>query len=65
MGRVVITGMGIWSCLGTDIDTVKDSLYHGKSGIILDNDRLKYGYQSGLTGVVEKPALKGVIDRRL
>lgn len=65
MGRVVITGMGIWSCLGTDIETVKDSLYHGKSGIILDNDRLKYGYQSGLTGVVEKPALKGVIDRRL
>ena len=57
--------MGIWSCLGTDIETVKDSLYHGKSGIILDNDRLKYGYQSGLTGVVEKPALKGVIDRRL
>lgn len=65
MGRVVITGMGIWSCLGTDIETVKDSLYHGKSGIILDNDRLMYGYQSGLTGVVEKPVLKGVIDRRL
>jgi len=65
MGRVVITGMGIWSCLGTDIETVKQSLYEGKSGIILDNDRLSYGYQSGLTGVVEKPALKGVIDRRL
>ena len=23
--RVVITGMGIWSCLGTDIETVKES----------------------------------------
>lgn len=24
--RVVITGMGIWSCLGTDLETVKKSL---------------------------------------
>ena len=28
--RVVITGMGIWSCLGTDLATVKASLYTGK-----------------------------------
>jgi len=37
----------------------------GKSGIQLDQIRLDYGYQSGLTGVVEQPKLKGVIDRRL
>ncbi len=57
--------MGIWSCLGTDIKTVEESLRMGKSGIQLDQIRLDYGYQSGLTGVVEQPKLKGVIDRRL
>jgi len=57
--------MGIWSCLGTDIKTVEEALRLGKSGIQLDNTRLSYGYQSGLTGVVEQPKLKGVIDRRL
>lgn len=55
--RVVITGMGIWSCLGTDIETVKNSLYNGKSGIGLDHERLSYGYRSGLAGIVEKPII--------
>lgn len=55
--------MGIWSCLGTNIEEVKDSLYNGKSGIGLDSSRLEYGYQSGLTGIVKKPVLKGLIDR--
>lgn len=62
--RVVITGIGIWSCLGTDVDTVKESLYKGKSGIILDEKRLEYGFRSGLTGMVKKPVLKGLLDRR-
>ena len=55
--RVVITGMGIWSCLGTDIATVKEALYNGKSGIGLDPERIQYGYRSGLTGRVEKPVI--------
>lgn len=63
--RVVITGMGIWSCIGKNIDEVKDSLYNGRSGIGLDDQRFDYGYQSALTGIVERPKLKGVIDRRL
>jgi 3-oxoacyl-[acyl-carrier-protein] synthase-1 len=64
MRRVVITGMGIWSCLGTDIETVRDSLYNGKSGIGLDRDRLTYGYRSGLTGIVETPVItKLMLDR--
>ena len=46
--RVVITGIGIWSCLGTDIETVKEALYNGTSGIGLDEDRIAYGYRSGL-----------------
>ena len=63
--RVVITGTGIWSCLGTNIEQVKESLYGGKSGIGIEPARLEYGYRSALTGIVEKPKLKGVIDRRL
>lgn len=62
--RVVITGMGIWSCLGTSIEEVKESLYQGKSGIGVDQDRMEYGFRSGLTGIVKRPVLKGVLDRR-
>ena len=57
--------MGIWSCLGTTIEDVKNSLYEGKSGIGLEKERLEYGYQSGLTGIVEQPKLKGLIDRHM
>lgn len=63
--RVVITGMGIWSCLGKNLEEVRQSLYEGKSGIGLEPERLKYGFHSGLTGIVERPELKGKIDRRL
>lgn len=62
--RVVITGMGIWSCLGTDIETVRKSLFEGKSGIGLQSERLEYGYRSGLTGIVEAPIItKQMLDR--
>ncbi len=56
--------MGIYSCIGKNLDEVRDSLYKGKSGIILDPVRKEYGYRSGLTGFVEKPELKGTLDRR-
>ena len=62
--RVVITGMGIWSCLGNDIETVRQSLFEGKSGIGLKPERLEYGYRSGLTGLVETPVItKQMLDR--
>ena len=62
--RVVVTGMGIWSCLGTDIETVKQSLYKGKSGIGIQPERLEYGYRSALTGIVEEPVItKKMLDR--
>ncbi len=64
MNRVVITGLGIYSCLGKNLDEVRDSLHQGKSGIILDPQRKSLGYRSGLTGFVERPQLKGVLDRR-
>ncbi|MDP4281170.1 MAG: beta-ketoacyl-[acyl-carrier-protein] synthase family protein [Bacteroidota bacterium] len=63
--RVVITGMGIYSVIGKNLDEVRDSLYKGKSGIILDSHRKEIGFRSGLTGMVERPLLKGILDRRL
>ena len=56
--------MGIYSCIGKNLDEVRDSLYQGRSGIILDPVRKDYGYRSGLTGYVDKPYLKGKLDRR-
>ncbi|MBP5355235.1 MAG: beta-ketoacyl-[acyl-carrier-protein] synthase family protein [Prevotella sp.] len=63
--RVVVTGMGIWSCLGTNLEDVKTSLYEGRSGIGIEQERITYGYQSALTGIVEKPVLRGLLHRRL
>jgi len=56
--------MGIYSCIGKNLEEVRDSLYKGRSGIILDPVRKEYGYRSGLTGYVDKPDLKGKLDRR-
>ena len=63
MNRVVITGMGIWSCIGTSLDEVRDSLYVGKSGIILDPIRKEAGFRSGLVGNVPKADLKTLLPR--
>jgi len=64
MQRVVITGIGIYSTIGTDLDKVRDSLYNGKSGIGFESARKEFGFRSALTGIIEKPQLKGVLDRR-
>lgn len=64
MNRVVITGMGIYSCIGKSLDEVADSLYKGKSGIGIDPVRKEFGYRSALTGKLETPDLKGKLDRR-
>ena len=61
--RVVITGMGIYSCLGKTLDEVRDSLYTGKSGIILDQARKEMGFRSGLTAYLEVPDLKKELSR--
>ena len=63
--RVVITGMGIWSCIGTSRKEVAESLRAGRCGIGHDPDRITYGYQSDLTGVVPYPELKPLLHRRL
>ena len=63
--RVVITGIGIWSCLGKNKEEVSQSLREGRSGIGIQPERTEYGYRSPLTGIVERPQLKGILDRKL
>lgn len=57
--------MGIYSCLGKNKEEVLQSLKEGRSGIGIDPKRIEYGYRSPLTGIVEKPQLKGLLDRKL
>jgi len=64
MNRVVITGLGIYSCIGKSLEDVKKSLFEGKSGIIFSQERKDFGYRSALMGYVEKPDLKSSLDRR-
>lgn len=61
--RVVITGMGIYSTLGTSIQEVKDSLYNGVSGIVFDQKRKDLGFRSALTAQLKTPDLKGELKR--
>ncbi len=61
--RVVITGMGIWSCLGTTLDEVRDSLYTGRSGIIFSQERKDAGFRSALCADIPHPDLKPFISR--
>ena len=49
--RVVVTGMGIISCLGNDAQTVRDALYEGKSGITLCQAHIDAGMRSHIAGV--------------
>ncbi|MDR1380198.1 MAG: beta-ketoacyl-[acyl-carrier-protein] synthase family protein [Tannerella sp.] len=61
--RVVITGMGIYSCLGKNLTEVRDSLYNGRSGIIFDPVRKEMGFRSALTAALDVPDLKSVLSR--
>ena len=62
--RVVITGIGIYSCLGENLAEVTKSLYAGKSGVIFDQVRKDFGFRSALTGMVKEPDLKPFLSRR-
>ena len=63
--RVVITGMGIWSCLGKTLEDVRDSLYNGKSGIIFSQERKDAGFRSALCANIELPDIKPFLPRNL
>ena len=63
--RVVITGMGIWSCIGTSLDEVCKSLYEGRSGIVFSQERQDAGFRSPICANVPKPELKKVLSRNV
>ncbi len=48
--RVVITGMDALSCLGMTLPDITDSLFHGRSGITVNEERAALGFRSPLTG---------------
>ena len=48
--RVVITGLGIVSCLGNDADAVAQSLYDGRSGISASQEQIEAGMRSHISG---------------
>ncbi len=62
--RVVITGIGLYSCIGIGKENVVESLRTGKSGIVYEKEREEFGYRSPLTGMVEDPDLKPYLSRR-
>ena len=64
MRRVVVTGMGIWSCIGQDLQTVTESLKTGHSGIVFNPKRIEFGMRSGLAGDVPRPDLKPYLPRK-
>ena len=61
--RVVITGLGIVSCLGNDADTVSKSLYEGRSGITVNQEQIEIGMRSHVSGspIID---IKTHIDRK-
>ncbi|WP_287598725.1 beta-ketoacyl-ACP synthase I [Thermomonas sp.] len=64
MRRVAITGMGITSCLGNDLDSVSRALRESRSGIRTLPDSVERGLRSQVGGAVDLD-LDAVIDRKL
>ena len=50
--------------IGESCSEVEQSLRSGKSGVGIDPLRTEYGYRSPLTGIVRRPSLKGILDRK-
>ncbi len=61
--RVVVTGMGIISCIGNSVSEVLESLKAGKSGITFSEDYAAKGFRSQVYGL-PKINLAEAIDRR-
>jgi len=62
--RVVVTGMGIISCIGNDVDTVLANLKAGKSGITADETMKEMGFRSQISGKIDID-LTEHIDKRM
>ncbi|MFC6839528.1 beta-ketoacyl-ACP synthase I [Xanthomonas theicola] len=64
MRRVAITGMGIASCLGNDLDTVSRALRDSRPGIRFNAEAAEHGLRSQVGGDVQLD-LEALIDRKL
>ena len=64
MDNIVITGLGIKSCIGNDYETVKKSLQEGKSGISFNEIYSEMGFRSCVSGSIDIN-LSDHIDRKL
>jgi|TARA_B110000438_G_scaffold132878_1_gene128853 3-oxoacyl-[acyl-carrier-protein] synthase-1 len=64
MRRVVITGLGIVSCIGNSQSEVLDSLLNSRSGIIFSEDHKKYNFRSQVVGNIKNLKLSDHIDRK-
>ena len=64
MREVVVTGMGLISCIGNDLDTVSKNLKAGKSGIKLNQEYVDMGFRSHVCGSIDID-LKQLIDRKV
>ena len=64
MDNIVITGLGIKSCIGNDYETVKKSLQEGKSGISFNETYSEMGFRSRVSGSIDIN-LSDHIDRKL
>ena len=64
MRRVVITGLGIVSCIGNNKVEVLDSLLNTKSGIVFSEEHKKYNFRSQVIGTIKNLNLDEHIDRK-
>ena len=64
MRKVVITGLGIVSCIGNNQIEVLDSLLNTRSGIVFSEDHKKYNFRSQVVGSIKNLNLTEHIDRK-
>ncbi|WP_110643973.1 MULTISPECIES: beta-ketoacyl-ACP synthase I [Salinicola] len=63
MKRVVVTGLGIVSCLGNDARQVLDALRQGRSGIRFKPEYAELGFRSHVAGAVDID-IESLVDRK-
>jgi len=64
MHRVVVTGMGIVSCLGDELDQVSQSLQEGRSGVVYSEERKRHGFRSALMTKLPDVDYRKELDRK-
>lgn len=64
MERVVVTGMGVVSCLGHELGEVAANLRAVKSGIVTDPARVELGFRSPLTGAIPAFDDRALLSRK-